>query len=201
MGLLGSLKRFWARDDRGAATVEFVIVFPALIMVFIMGFEAAMLLSRQVMLDRAIDMTVRDLRLGTGTTVTHSMIRSQICGDTVILPHCSDTLTVEMIEIPTTTYALPTSTTPCVDMPNAVQPITTFDQGSSNSLMLVRVCYVVRPFFPTSALGLELTRDTEGAIYMTAMTAFASEPLGATGSTLPSLPASVTPPADDGGST
>ena len=182
MRLGDHISRFLLRDDHGGATVEFVIVFPAFIMIFIMAFEAAMLLARQVMLDRAIDLVVRDIRLGTGLTITESVIRHRICSNTVVLPHCDATLSVEMTEVSSANYVMPRFDQPCVDVSNAVRPLTWFEQTTPNMMIVLRTCYVVEPFFPTSQFGLSLTRDTNGLLYMTSATAFSSEPIAGTAS-------------------
>ena len=62
---LSHISRFARREDANA-TVEFVIVFPIVIMLFIAAFETSMLLTRQVMLERALDQSVRHLRLTSG---------------------------------------------------------------------------------------------------------------------------------------
>jgi hypothetical protein len=172
-----ALAQFLRHDQSGSSTVEFVLVFPAFILIFISSFEAAMLMTRQVMLDRAIDMSVRDLRLGTGTLMTHGMVRNKICNDARLLPDCRNSLLVELTRVSMATYAMPATGTPCIDKINAITPVTAFANGAVNELMLIRVCYAVAPFFPTSGLGLELTKDTEGMLYMTAVSAFVNEPV------------------------
>lgn len=171
------IRAFLGRDESGSSTVEFVTVFPAFILIFLSGFEASMMLTRQVMLERSIDLAVRDLRLGTGTTITHGMIRNRVCSEAVVLPHCQQTLLIELIPVDTSTYAMPAVGQPCVDIPNNIAPVTAFGNGVSNQLMLVRACYVVQPFFPTSGFGLELTKDSGGLLYMTAATAYVNEPV------------------------
>lgn len=188
MAFAPRIRRFLRNDDHGGATVEFVIVFPAFIMIFIMAFEAAMLLARQVMLDRAIDLVVRDIRLGTGVSITESAIRFRICSNTVVLPHCDATLSVEMTEVSSANYTLPRFDQPCVDARNVagggvvVRPLTWFEQTTPNMMIVLRTCYVVEPFFPTSQFGLALTRDSDGLLYMTSATAFSSEPVAGSAS-------------------
>ncbi|MEM1301875.1 MAG: TadE family protein, partial [Pseudomonadota bacterium] len=63
------IKRFLSRlcglrrDTEGASSIEFVVVFPAAMIIFLSTFEAGMYLTRQVFLDRGLDMAVRDIRL------------------------------------------------------------------------------------------------------------------------------------------
>lgn len=59
--VLNKFSGFADRQD-GSATIEFVILFPGLMMLFLMGFEAGYYMVRNVSLERAVDMTVRDVR-------------------------------------------------------------------------------------------------------------------------------------------
>ena len=72
------LGKYLRRED-GTATVEFVIMFPLIMTVFMSMFEAAVLTTRYTMLERALDITVRGLRLNTGTAPTHAQVRDKIC--------------------------------------------------------------------------------------------------------------------------
>lgn len=175
--LTQSASRFLRTEERGAATVEFVIIFPVFILLFLSSFEAAMMLTRQVMLERGIDIAVRDLRLGTGTAITQAQLRTTICEEARVLPDCEANMLVELTVISQTTYDLPAASQPCVDRTGVITPVVSFSNGSINELMLIRACYVVDPMFPGSGLGLQLTRDTDGELRMIASAAFVNEPL------------------------
>jgi Flp pilus assembly protein TadG len=58
------LRRLLARED-GTATVEFVVLFPVFMLVLVNAVEASVVMSRVAMLDRALDLAVRELRIGT----------------------------------------------------------------------------------------------------------------------------------------
>jgi len=71
--ILAGLRDLRRKED-GNATIEFAILFPAFIMIFLSAFESGLLMTRQVLLDRAVDLTVRDIRLRTwlpGPPPTH----------------------------------------------------------------------------------------------------------------------------------
>ncbi|MFO7919891.1 pilus assembly protein [Rhodobacteraceae bacterium W635] len=172
---LSHIFRFARREDANA-TVEFVIVFPVIIMLFIAAFETSMLLTRQVMLERTLDQSVRHLRLTTGLSVTHDEIRENICDNTVVLNNCTETLVLDLRPIDQETYALPDYHTMCLGQDGEVHPANRFNPGGQNELMLIRACARVDRILPISGLGLQLTRDDAGAIHVTAATIFVNEP-------------------------
>ena len=59
------LRQFRMRED-GNSTVEFAIVIPAFIMILMSTVELGMINLRHSQLERALDGTVRTIRLGTG---------------------------------------------------------------------------------------------------------------------------------------
>ncbi len=172
---LSFISRFWRREEANA-TVEFVIVFPMVLLVFIAAFETAMLLTRQVMLERALDGAVRYLRLTSGLSVTYDDIRTNICENTPVLPDCENALLLDVRPIDQVTYALPDYQLLCVDRSGTVTPANTFNPGVENQLMLVRACAAVDRILPISGLGLDLTRDETGAIHLLAANIFVNEP-------------------------
>lgn len=155
---------------------DFVIVFPAFMMVFLGSFEAGMLMSRSVMLERAVDMSVRDLRVGLYENPTHDQIKADICARMVIMPGCMESLLLELRPVSTSTWNVFDGPATCVNRDEPVQPVTTWTGGESNEMMLVRACAVFDPYFPTSAWGLQLPLDASGGYQLVAMSAFVNEP-------------------------
>ena len=164
------------RREAGNATVEFVIVFPIIIMIFVAAFETAMLLTRQVMLERSLDSAVRYLRLTSGVSVTYDAIRDNICENTAMIADCENSLALDLRVIDQSSYALPDYQTMCLDEESTVHPLTQFNPGGEDQLMLIRVCALVDRILPISGLGLELTRDDQDNIHLIAATIFVNEP-------------------------
>ncbi|MBF9034036.1 pilus assembly protein [Rhodobacterales bacterium HKCCE2091] len=176
MDLLRYHLRQFLRNDGGTATLEFVIVFPIIMILFIAAFETAMILCRQVMLERALDTTVRLLRLTNDATVTDDEIREVVCGSTLILHNCNDVLVVDLRVVDQVNYALPSEDSLCVDRDGVVNPANRFDPGAENQLMLIRVCAEVARILPFSGFGLNLTRDDNDNVHMTSASVFVNEP-------------------------
>lgn len=170
------IRRFLARED-GLSSVEFVIAFPAFILLFLSVFESGLLMSRYVMLERGLDVTVRAIRTAsTGANITHDTVREMICDNAIILPDCEDNTQIELVSISTSTWSLPASTADCIDRESEIEPVVSFDAGAENEIMFIRVCYVVDPMFPSSGLGLKLKNDPSGGYRMIVTSAFANEP-------------------------
>jgi hypothetical protein len=64
----------------------------------------------------------------------------------------------------------------CLDEEGTVHPLTQFNPGGEDQLMLIRVCALVDRILPISGLGLELTRDDQDNIHLIAATIFVNEP-------------------------
>ena len=63
------------------------------------------------------------------------------------------------------------------DLSQPIKPSTTLQIGAENELMLVRACVIVQALFPTTGIGLNLTRSTNGGgMKILAVSAFANEP-------------------------
>ncbi|WP_339641142.1 TadE family protein [Jannaschia helgolandensis] len=167
--------------ERGAASVEFVLLLPAFLMVFISSFEASIMLTRQVMLERAVDIVVRDIRLDTGSTVTQGQVRAKVCNRAKILPDCSENLVIEMTEIDQITYSTPDTDAPCVNQLTSIVPPSRFAANRTGRMILLRACYSVLPTLPLSVmagnrtLGSHLVNDEDGSFRMVTSNAFVVE--------------------------
>ena len=174
-----TLRRFFrraARDESGSATIPFAIMVPAFLILVMSSLEMGLLMVRHVMLERGLDMAVRDLRLGFWTPPTNEELRARICNNAGILPNCMDTLLVELRPVSKVTWQPLASGPVCVDRAEAVQPVTTFIEGSSNDMMLIRACAKFDPIFPMTGMGFHLPKDNTGAYALVSSTAFVNEP-------------------------
>ena len=162
-----------ARREDGNATIEFVLMFPLVMTTFLCTVEAGWMMTRWVMMERSIDRAVRDLRLGIGPT-SHDELKDLICDRVALIDDCKSVVRLDLT--PVNGSAFPTGTVPCVDRSAAIQPVTDYIPGQENQMMLVRICVVVDPIFPTTAWGLKLPLDGTGGFRMYAMSAFVNEP-------------------------
>lgn len=172
-------REFRDRQD-GNATIEFVILFPAFIFLFLTGFEAGYYMVRNVMLERALDVAVRDVRLGNGQVPDFVALKKRICSEIGLIDDCSNSLQVEMqpIAIQPGGVASVDGPTRCVDKDVKDDPLTgtVYDVGQSNQMMMVRVCVLTQPLFPTTGIGVGMRANGRGDYALVATTAFVNEP-------------------------
>lgn len=170
------LRRFGRRDE-GSVTVEFAILFPAFIMILLSGVEQGMITLQHAMLERGLDLAVRDIRLGTGTAPQHDEIKHEICQYAGVLRNCETTLRLEMVQVDLRNGAISLDdTADCVDTSEDVQPVRNFVNGQENELMILRACVKIDPIFPTTGLGKQLVKDGAGQTALLATSAFVQEP-------------------------
>lgn len=170
----------WFRRQDGSATIEFAVVVPTMLTIFIMSMEAGVIQLRQVMVDRALDLTVRDLRLQRigepGEPVTQEMVFDRFCEHSFLVPNCRQNLTIEMTPINLPNWVAPQNNVACVNRELQIMPVSPFTPPDSSAPTLVRACMIVDLMFPTSRYGLNLATDAQGGYLMTSFSFFINEP-------------------------
>jgi len=168
------LRRFLS--EKGAATVELVIVFPFFVGVFLSSYDVAMMNIRAGMLERGLDIIVRQIRLSGGATLDYDQVRADVCNQAGLIPDCMNALKIELIAINTTSWNGLQHRPACVDRRQTIQPLGNFQNGQENELMLMRLCAVVDPAFPGIGVGRSMPKDASGGYQIIATTAFVNEP-------------------------
>ena len=167
-------------DESGSATIEFVILFPLIMFMFLTGFEAGYYMLRNVMLERAVDVAVRDVRLSKGQVPNFADLKARICEEALVLPDCLQNVQVEMRSIPRDPGSIVAMQGParCIDLDSTTDPVsgTVYQTGQQNETIVVRVCALAQPMFPTTRLGLGMARDGHGNYAIVSTTAFVNEP-------------------------
>jgi Flp pilus assembly protein TadG len=164
------------RSEAGAASVEFVIVFPFFVGIFLSAFDVAMMNFRAVMLERATDIAVREIRLSSGAPLSYNDVLSDICSQAAMIPDCTNTLRIELQAVDKASWNGLQNRPDCVARNAAIQPVVKFQNGQQNELMLIRVCAVVDPVFPGIGVGRTMPKDASGGYQIIASSAFVNEP-------------------------
>ena len=176
------MKRFFKRlvalfrREDGTATLEFVISLPVLMIIFTGSFESGLLMTRSIMLEQAVDRTMRELRLGHYPIPTAELLKDEICDRALIFTECRALIMIEMTRVTTATFTFPTTVTACINRDEDIQPVTALQIGQQNDIMLVRVCVIQNALLPGTGLGLGLKRDSGGGYALIAVSAFVTEP-------------------------
>lgn len=165
------------RDEDGTASMEFVLVIPILLSIFMASFESGLLMVRSILLEQSVDMTMRNLRLGHYPGVDADKLKQEICSRTIVFANCEENIMIEMTRVSTSTFAMPATEVACVNREQDVQPVLTLQIGQQNDVMLMRVCIIQDLIFPTTGIGLGLPTDPGGGLGLIAETAFVTEPI------------------------
>ena len=180
MSSLSKNDQSFIEDQEGTATIEFVFLFPVFISLFLMGFESGYYMVRNVMLERAVDVAVRDVRLGNGRVPEFEALKDKICRQAAMIPDCMKSVQIEMqpVAISPGGTAVMVGPTKCVDRASTEDSLTgtTYDAGQENEMMIVRVCALSKPLFPSTGIGVGMKVDAEGNYAIVATTAFVNEP-------------------------
>jgi len=174
---IGTYLRRFARDRRGNATVEFVMLAPFFIALSIFAVELGILSLRAAMLERGLDIAVREVRLGTGTAPDHDQIKQIVCDNTLVIFDCDAKLRLEMVPTDLRNFATLDTTPDCTDASEPSKPVRSFIPGGQNQLMLLRACLKYTPLFPSAMLGDALIKDANGDVALTTVSAFVQEPI------------------------
>lgn len=169
-----TLTTFW-NDTDGNASMEFVVL-SLVIFYFVFSLvEAGVLMTRTVMLERGVNIAVRDLRLGITANPDHDTIKAEICKAAYLLKNCESSLLLELTPLDISGN-FPTGQANCVDRTEEVTPVINFDPGGRSEIMFVRACLVVDPLFPGMGLGAKLPKDKSGGYAIVVQSAFVNEP-------------------------
>ena len=133
-------------------------------------------MTRSIMLEQAVDMTMRELRLGHYPGLTSAVLKTQICSRTIIFPNCNNDIKIEMDRVSTTTWNIPRVPPTCINRRQAIEPVIAMNAGQQNDLMMVRVCVVLQAMFPSTGIALSMPLDAGGGYGLVTRTAFVTEP-------------------------
>jgi len=168
--------RAFGRGEDGIAAVEFALLFPFVLGMFIWAVELGLLMTKSVMLEHSLDVAMRELRLGSIPNPNTDVLKDMICDRARMLDNCRDTIMLDLEPVDTANWILPAREVPCRDRDQPVQPVVNFTIGQQNQIMLVRACVIVVPLFPGTGIGAMLRKDLGNGFGMVALSAFVNEP-------------------------
>ncbi len=172
---------WFSREEEGAATAEFVVLFPIILGLIAVNFHSAVLMLKYTELESALDKSVREVRLhGFPESDDNGLayFKSEICSHANYIKNCASTLTLEMSPIDTSAGFVKPAGAKCIDRTQTSQPVIEFVPGRQNDAVYLRACVVVDRIGPTIFNGFGLfDSDASGGIQLIADTAYVVEPL------------------------
>ena len=166
------------RSEAGGVTIEFVILLPLAFYFFFLALETGLWSAREIMLRRATNLAVRDVRLATGSVPGYDAMKALICERSVFDAGCIENIRIEMRAMPIADWADLSGAAPCVDRDEDFDPANGFLPGQQNNLMMMRVCRLFDPLLPGTGLGRKLPEGSDGTYGVRVTTAFVTEPRG-----------------------
>ena len=193
---LKKIRRF-AWKEAGSATIEFVMLIPLFFWLTYTGVEVGFLAINHSHLERALDETIRDVRLNRlppdASRWTHTVVKDMVCDRARFIDNCEANLAIEMTKVD------PRRGNPfdadfreegsedeeenalanifCVDTPQEVRPKQVFNPGIPDDLMIVRACVEVSiPWLAAGIMSQRALRDSDGQYELHATTVFVNEP-------------------------
>ncbi len=169
------LKSF-AKDETGSAVVPFALWTPVFLGLILSAIEMGTVTIRHTALERALDQTVREIRIGQGDLNSHAALKERICQAAAVLPSCTEMLHLEMIRLDMRNWSGPQNRADCVDTSEEVTPNRTFEHATENQTMFLRACFKYRPITPAGTLSSSLQKDDAGYTALISTSAFVTEP-------------------------
>lgn len=172
--LLPLLRKFRAGEN-GSVAPAVALWMPVFMLLIVSSIELGTITIRHTILERSLDQTVREVKLGVGPT-THQQMKESICAKATILPGCLQTLHLEMIPLDMNAYVQPASRADCIDASQPVTPQRHFENGRGGQMMFLRACYKFKPVTPIGSLNASLSKDDQGYTGLVSTSAFVNEP-------------------------
>ena len=170
------IRKFFRKED-GTFTIEFVMWVPFMLVLLTSVVESSMFMTRWMLLDRALDLAVRDLRINTYASPSFEEFRGKICEE-AHLPDCMDRLQIELVPVTMQSWPGLAESPNCIDRAAEIDPIddAVYTPGQANNLMTIRACALMSPMFANVGLGALLPKDENGEYQVLAFSAYVQEP-------------------------
>lgn len=155
------------RDVRGSAAVQFAVMLPFLFFMVTLGTDFSMSMVRSVMLERALDIEARNVRIGTRLASDYDGIREGICDRARIIPDCMRRLKLEVRAMPLDSFDPLDQYLDCVrldELDIEDTPPSNFFVARQNQIVLVRACAIFRPITPLGGFAQVNMRRRAGEI-------------------------------------
>ncbi|MEO1469256.1 MAG: TadE/TadG family type IV pilus assembly protein [Pseudomonadota bacterium] len=150
-------------DDRGGASLEFVVVALALFLLIAGIVDTGLLMARAALVERALQVAVREARVAGALEADFA---GRVCHIARVVGGCERDLRIELVR-------LDQAGAPCDPGRRLAAGL---DEPLPGGPLLVRACLSVSPLFPPSAAIADVARDGRGGLAVTAEAAFVPEP-------------------------
>jgi Flp pilus assembly protein TadG len=174
-------RRFLACED-GNSTIEALFFYIPIFLFLLASIEIGILSTRHVLLERGVDLAVRQVRIGAlkdadGKGPGIDTVRTAICNYSGVIPDCLDSVKIKMVKMDVRNWGTDLDgPVQCIDRAESEQVPTTFTNGANNELMVLQVCALFDQFFPTTSLSNGFAKINGGGYGLIATTSYVVEP-------------------------
>lgn len=165
----------FVRNEDGTSTIEFMMVLPAAMFFGAASYEVGNVGVRQMMLERAVDVTVREVRIGNMINPTHGSLKQAICDAALIIPNCVANLTLDMERKNPRQWEALSNSGPCINTAADADAVLEWSSVGNNDLMVLRACADVDALIPGNGIGTLLTGG-DGDYDIVATSSYVVEP-------------------------
>jgi len=152
--------------------------------IFFASFESSFYMIRSVMLERSVDIVIRDIRLGKLDNMNHALLKKRFCETSALInsvDSCIAKMRIWMQPIDTAAFDMQVPPRHCMDKAAAVNPLIDppageFAYGADNEIMLLSICLMEHPMFPTTIVGAGLVNAGEEDYGLIVTSVFVNEP-------------------------
>lgn len=151
------------KDEDAVSTVETVVMLPFILVLCSYTMDLGMLLTRNVMLERAVDVGTRDIRLGLMAVDDYDGLRKRICDEAIIIPECESRLKMQLNAMSPYLWEDPGKVPDCESLKTVtVTEPREFDAATRNQMVFFRACAVLEPVMPGWGLSDSLLSSSDG---------------------------------------
>lgn len=152
-GRFGARVRRFGRDQSGSTTISFLLMFPLVFGIFLITLDSGFATMRSALLDRALDVSARQIRNGTIAQTTIGNIRTEMCKELTAFKDCSTMLKLQIVSVTRPGFVLPARSLACTDSGTAITPVTSFTAGQTNPITVLRACMEIASFTPSALMS------------------------------------------------
>lgn len=152
-GRLRARVRRFGRDQSGTTTLSFLLMFPLVFGIFLTTLDSGFATMRSALLDRALDVSARQIRNGTMASTTIGDIRTEMCKELTAFKDCSTMLKLQFVSVPRADFTMPPRSLACDNSGTVITPVTSFTAGQANPITVLRACMVITSFTPSALMS------------------------------------------------
>lgn len=181
IGWLRRRARHLRRDAIAAVTVQFVVALPIVIYCFTFATDFGMAMTRSAMLERALDLESRAVRIGQRAPDDYDGIRRGICQRARLIPDCLSRVKLEVRAMSPSRWEPLSASPDCESLSEVtVTAPSNFDSAQSNQLVLIRACVVFEAISPGGGFAQAVMSTGAGGFnryyQLTATNSYVMEP-------------------------